>query len=198
MAGTIGVKVADGDFYPILDENSKGRRRLVLTTAHDGQSSVQLDFFRSVSKSMLDAQYVGSIVVEGMTPVRRQGASIELVVSSDGEGNVVARARDLAAPPESEPQFLTVSLRAMDSSDRPEDFPDFDPEEPEAERPVGKGAGKRAGKGRWPLAIALVFVLASLLGLGALLFLYGGGREAFPAFFRGPTHAVEPSDDLSP
>ena len=57
---TIGIKLADGSFYPILEEGTAKTYQLDLTTVKDGQTKVQIDLYRSESGSMEDAQYVGS------------------------------------------------------------------------------------------------------------------------------------------
>ena len=40
--GDVGIRVADGSFYPILEDGFRGRKRLVLTTVQDNQDSVRL------------------------------------------------------------------------------------------------------------------------------------------------------------
>ncbi|MCL1836218.1 MAG: Hsp70 family protein [Treponema sp.] len=126
MAGTIGIKIANGDFYPIIEENSPRKKRLVLTTAHDGQENVQIDLFRSLSKSMLDAQYIGSLVVESLQSRPRGDPSIEMIISCDSEGNITADAYDLDIAADGEHHTLNVSLKTIDEAARTDGFPDFD------------------------------------------------------------------------
>jgi hypothetical protein len=126
MAGTIGIKIANGDFYPIIEENSPVKRRLVLTTVHDRQKSVQIDLFRSISKSMLDAQYIGSLVVEKINSKPKGEPSIEMVISVDSNGNIKAEAYDLDAGSNGERHSLSVSLQNLDSLDELGANPDFD------------------------------------------------------------------------
>ena len=133
MAGTIGIKLANGDFYPILEENSSAKKRLILTTVHDGQESVQIDLFRSFSKSMLDAQYIGSLVVEDIKPRSRGEPSVELVISSGDGGNITADAWDRDADEDSDHHILNVSLMTLDSTDQEDNIPDFDLEKQEQE-----------------------------------------------------------------
>ena len=126
MAGTIGIKIANGDFYPIIEENSPRKKRLVLTTAHDDQENVQIDLFRSLSKSMLDAQYIGSLVVESMRKRPRGEPSIEMIISCDGEGNITADAYDLDIAADGEHHTLNVSLKTIDEAGQKDGPPDFD------------------------------------------------------------------------
>mgnify|MGYP003309919781 CR=1 FL=1 len=60
---TIGIKLADGSFYPILEEGEAKTRQLDLTTVKDGQTKVQIDLYRSESGTMEDAEYVDTLEV---------------------------------------------------------------------------------------------------------------------------------------
>jgi len=179
MAGTIGIKVANGDFYPIVGENSTAKKRLVLTTVHDNQGSVQIDLFRSISISMLDAQYIGSLVVEDIRQCRKGDPSIEMLISADAEGNITAEAYDLDASPDSDHHILNVSLRTMDTLTRPEDYPDFDmeTEEPEA-APAAFGREKERGR-KFPWL--LVAVLLIVIGLAAVWLFFPRGTDGVAA-----------------
>ena len=52
---TIGIKLADGSFYPILKEGTAEKKELNLTTVKDNQTTVQVDLYRSETESMQDA-----------------------------------------------------------------------------------------------------------------------------------------------
>ncbi|MDR0719400.1 MAG: Hsp70 family protein, partial [Treponema sp.] len=97
MASTIGIKIANGEFYSIIEENAVVKKRLILTTVHDSQKSVQIDLYRSVAKTMADALYIGSLVVENIRPRPKGEPSIELVIASNQEGEITADAVDLDA-----------------------------------------------------------------------------------------------------
>ena len=45
-AVNIGLRLADGSFYPMFDEEFRGTKRVVLTTVHDNQTSVQIDIYK--------------------------------------------------------------------------------------------------------------------------------------------------------
>jgi molecular chaperone DnaK (HSP70) len=95
VASTIGIKIANGEFYSIVEENSSVKKRLILTTVHDKQRSVQIDLYRSFTSTMADALYIGSLVVENIKPKAKGEPSIELVISSTPSGEIVADAIDL-------------------------------------------------------------------------------------------------------
>ena len=126
MASNIGVKIANGEFYPILEENSQVKKRLILSTVHDNQLSVQIDLYRSASGVMADAQYIGSIVVEKIKPKVKGEPSIELVISSNKNGDIVADAIDLDTSSGGEHYVLTVSLKSLDETSRDMEIPDFE------------------------------------------------------------------------
>jgi LysM repeat protein len=178
MASTIGIKIANGKFYPIMEENSSVKKRLILTTVHDNQSSVQIDLYRSAAGIMTDAQYIGSLVVEKIRPKPQGEPSIEMVVSSNSEGKIIAEAVDLDTSSGGEHYVLTVSLKSLDETSRDIDLPDFELETNE-EHPSGlynqankiRQESKRKSKMWLPVLIGLII----LLGLAALwLFLFGG------------------------
>jgi nucleoid-associated protein YgaU len=132
MSGTVGIKIANGDFYPIVEENSTLKKRLVLTTVHNDQKTVQIDLFRSLSKSMLDAQYIGSLVVDSLKPMTKGEPSIEMIISSDEDGNIVAEAHNMDANGKGEQRTLNVSLKTLDYASGDSDLfgLDFDENEP--------------------------------------------------------------------
>jgi hypothetical protein len=126
MASTIGIKIANGEFYSIIEENSSVKKRLVLTTVHDKQRSVQIDLYKSFTKTMADALYIGSLVVENIKPRPKGEPSIEMVISSSKNGDIIADAIDLDNSAKGEHQVLNVSLRSLDEDNRDMEIPDFE------------------------------------------------------------------------
>ena len=43
----IGIKLADGSFYPIMEDGTPCNKKLVLTTVKDNQTRVLVDLYRS-------------------------------------------------------------------------------------------------------------------------------------------------------
>jgi outer membrane biosynthesis protein TonB len=175
VPSTIGIKIANGEFYSIVEENSAVKKRLVLTTVHDKQRSVQIDLYKSFTKTMADALYIGSLVVENIKPKLKGEPSIEMVITSTKEGNITADAIDLESSANGEHQFLNVSLKSMDEDDRDIEIPDFELEQNEAP-PSGLYEKAQAVKEEeehksfpW-----LIVILVGLLLVAALLFLLRG------------------------
>lgn len=181
MVSSIGIKIANGEFYPVLEEGSTVKKRLVLTTVHDGQRSVQIDLYRSESRSMADASYIGSLVVENIVEKPKGEPSIELVIGSDGSDELSAEAVDLDANGEGERQRLNVSLQALGGAET-YDIPDF---ELESEAPSAPPAGlyEEGEPHEEPLVRRPFPLLAVLLILLALL---AAALVAWFFFFRAP------------
>ncbi|MDR0641019.1 MAG: Hsp70 family protein [Treponema sp.] len=174
MAATIGIKIANGEFYSIIDENSNVKKRLVLTTVHDNQRSVQIDLYKSDTKTMADALYIGSLVVEEIGEKPKGDPSIEMIIACDEEGHISAEALDLDTGSSGQHQYLNVSLKSLDEDNRDLDLPDFELEQQESppqglyERAnvIKKQEEKKQGRRLWPLVIILgVLVIAACLGL---------------------------------
>ena len=116
------MKVADGTYYPILEKGSGHRKRLILTTVKDQQPSVQIDLFEGNNNEIEDDKFIGSIRIEDIEAAEAGAADIELVVGLDEQGNLNARAKDLAS---GESQSLSISLDTF-SDDTIYDMPDFE------------------------------------------------------------------------
>ncbi|MDC7228377.1 MAG: Hsp70 family protein [Spirochaetales bacterium] len=111
---TIGIKIADGSFFPVLEEDASGKKKLVLTTVNDDQGSVQIDLYKGKGEELRDALYVGSLVIEDIMPAMKGEPEIELIIGIDEEGNLKAEAGDAAT---AERQSLSVSLESLDEGD---------------------------------------------------------------------------------
>jgi LysM repeat protein len=183
MASTIGIKIANGEFYSILEENSNVKKRLILTTVHDNQSSMQIDLYKSYTRSMADAFYIGSVVVENIKAKSRGGPSVELVIASNADGEITADATDLDASPSAEHMHLGVSLKSIDEDSRIADIPDF---ELESHEPPPQGLYERASaskarqnRQKFPWVVLIIIgVLIILLGLGLWFFMFRGQNSA--------------------
>ena len=125
----IGIKIADGSFYPILDGDAKQKKRMILTTVKDGQESVQIDLYRGAGETLEDAQYIGSLMVENISPANKGEAEIELDLGIDQDGQLESVAMDKASGTK---QSLSVSLKNLGEEGLYE-VPDFSFEDEEME-----------------------------------------------------------------
>jgi outer membrane biosynthesis protein TonB len=213
MASNIGIKIANGEFYPILEENSSIKKKLILTTVHDSQPSVQIDLYRSPQSTMPDAQYIGSLVVENIKPKPKGEPSIEMVISSDNDGDIIAEAVDLDTSANGEHYVLTVSLKSLDETSRDMEIPDFELEANE-EPPSGlynqaKKVRQEKAKSNWWLFVLIALLLLGLLA--AWLYFFGGmdtvrsiidkpaaGQTAQEEPARVPEPVLEPAPEPEP
>ncbi|GHU10064.1 peptidoglycan-binding protein LysM [Spirochaetia bacterium] len=175
MAATIGIKVANGEFYPIIEENSAGKKRLILTTVHDGQKSVQIDLYKSFTRTMAEAMYIGSLVVENISPKKKGEPSVELIISSNEEGIISADSIDLDGSG-AESQHLSVALKSFDD-DLSYDIPDFELETGEASDSPPPGLYAATAKYNKPgkkrsFLILIIAIIVGLLLAGVLLWFF--------------------------
>ena len=119
---TIGIKIANGEYYPILGTGEHTGKRLVLTTVNDNQESVQIDLYRGTGSSIENASYIGSLMIEDILPSQAGDPDIELVLGIDESDNLNASATDRQS---GDVKSLSVSL---DSVEVPGsyDLPDFE------------------------------------------------------------------------
>ncbi|NLJ46909.1 MAG: Hsp70 family protein, partial [Treponema sp.] len=121
----IGIKLANGQFYTILEDGKPARKRLVVTTVKDDQPSVQIDMYRGSGETAASASYIGSLVIENIPPRPKGEPDIRLELSLDDQGELLASAREEAS---GESQSLRVSLKAL-SEEETYEIPDFEFEE---------------------------------------------------------------------
>ena len=124
----IGIRLADGKFYPILEDGQPVKKRLVVTTVKDDQASVQIDVYRKAEELVEENAYIGSLIIENIPPGPKGRPDIRLDLGLDDEGNLNAYALEVAT---GEHQTLTVSLKALAEEEKYE-IPDFDFQDDEA------------------------------------------------------------------
>jgi hypothetical protein len=169
----IGLKLADGTFFPVFEQDFHGSKRLVLTTVHDNQKSVQIDLYKGMGDDVFEDAYIGSLVIENLIPSKKGAAEIELVMGIDDSGNLHAQAKD---PASGEQQALSVSLESLaQRSDY--DIPEFDIDQPPpvqsdetiTEEAYTESDGEQSRsynvkeKKRRPLAVILIILLGLIL-----------------------------------
>ncbi|MBN1838403.1 MAG: LysM peptidoglycan-binding domain-containing protein [Spirochaetales bacterium] len=91
----IGLKLADGSFYPVIDGGVAGRKRLILTTVRDNQDAVQIDLYRGEGGELDSAGYLGTLSIEEIQAAPKNDPEIELILGLDEEGTLSASAADL-------------------------------------------------------------------------------------------------------
>ena len=177
---TIGIKVADGTLYPVLEQGFTGTKRLVVTTAKDNQRKVQIDLYRGNDAALAEARYVGSLIIENIPPAAHGEPEIELSIGIDDDGSLIAEASDNRT---GESQSFSASLTTLQESDtygnaefivEPETSEGVDFEEPPLTGENYQGAqDRRARQGdrRTPNILLLVlFVILSVALVAAIAY----------------------------
>jgi nucleoid-associated protein YgaU len=196
---TIGIKVADGSFYPVLEQGFRGSKRLVLTTAKDNQRKVQIDLYRGNGSTLSAARYVGSLLIDNIPRAAQGEPEIELIMGIDADGQLSAEASD---PRTGESQRFAASLTTTPES---EVSPGAGFEEPPLTGETYPGEEerteeKRARKGPNMLLLVAFVVLGVLLVAAIAYFVYrsiqGPEVPALPA--ASTPAAAEPAAQPTP
>ena len=116
----IGIKIADGTYFPVLEENSSKRKRLILTTVNNNQSNVQIDLYKGEGEEFLNPSYVGSLTIDSIAPAEKGTPEIELKIGMNDENILDAVAKDLASGTEESLSVSVASLPDENTYDVPE------------------------------------------------------------------------------
>ena len=117
----IGIKVADGTIFPVIEEGFSGQKKLILTTVRDNQTAVQIDLYKCGGEKAEQGNYVGTLVIENIPPAPKGNPEVKVVLGVDDSGNLNARASDILT---GEQQSLSVSLESL-SPQGSYDIPEF-------------------------------------------------------------------------
>ncbi len=111
MKTSIGIKLADGTFFPILDEDALSEQNLELTTVRDHQESVQINLFKK--KDDEEPEYISSLIVEDIADGISGDPTINLKIKLDEDKNLSAEVVDEGSGAR---QSLKVSLKTLDQN----------------------------------------------------------------------------------
>lgn len=120
-SASIGIKLADSKFFPILEEGIPSSKVLDLTTVRDEQTSVQINLFRNTQENVDEPEYIGTLIIEDIENKPSGAPTIELTLTIDTLNELSAEAVDLDSGSR---QVLTVSLETLDRETL-YDLPDF-------------------------------------------------------------------------
>ena len=90
----IGIKLADGSFYPLLEEGVPAKKTLDLTTARDNQTAIIVDLYRSETNSMEGAEYAASLQIDNLVAQPNGEPDISFTVALDEENKLFAEIND--------------------------------------------------------------------------------------------------------
>lgn len=103
----IGIKLADGSFYPILDGDHAQRKRLTLTVASPGQAHAQIDILERGDDG---DRFVGSLVLDDLGTT---DGELELVVGLNADNQLDAQITDHTGE---QYQSLAADLDALEDA----------------------------------------------------------------------------------
>lgn len=103
----IGIKLADGAFYPVLPDESQQRKRLVLGAAQPSEGSVHIDLLRRDGD---EETYIGSLALQDLDPT--QDVEFELRMEIDANGDLDVFVHDSGR---TQYQSLSIPLRDLEN-----------------------------------------------------------------------------------
>ena len=89
MGKKIGIKLADGSFYPIMEDGVPQKKLMELTTVQDNQTAASIDLYRSELGTMEDAEYVDTLEISELVPHSGGEASMSFTIQLD-ENNMLS------------------------------------------------------------------------------------------------------------
>jgi lysM domain protein len=175
----IGIKLADGTFYPILSDAVRFQN-IELTTVRDNQETVQIDLFQKGET----LEYIGSLIVEDIAQKKAGESTISLKLEVDENENLKAEAADLDS---GAGQTLKVSLAAVTPNDEGNDFnlndfelsPQKDFSEMSSENFISETTAEHeaasfgAGEKKFPKWLAAILILLGIAVLVLAVLLLG-------------------------
>lgn len=104
---TIGIKLADGSFYPIFAEGEPKKITLELTTANDNQTTAMVDLYCSENENMDAAEYMDTLQIDNLVAHQNGEIDISFELELDSDNNLTASICD---PETGERSNVSLSL----------------------------------------------------------------------------------------
>ncbi len=186
---SIGVKLADRTFFPILQENTPASKELDITTVRDNQTMVQVNLYKSPDNSMANAEYIGTLIVDNLRSEPGGAPTIRLTIALDDNNELSAAVTDMETGNHNSLSVSLTSLHEDEIGDLP-DFsfpesaphfdPDFDPDlDPFDDLSFPEQLYTKQEKSNMPKVILIVLlgIIIALLIVFAVLFITGSGDK---------------------
>ena len=118
----IGIKLADGSFYPVMEEGKPARKTIDLTTVQDNQTTVHVNLYRSETGTMEDAEYVDTLEIKNLNPHANGEPSLNLELGLDENNELSANISDPETGKTSE-TFVQIASKTLSELNKvPVDF----------------------------------------------------------------------------
>lgn len=105
----IGIKLADGTFFPILEEGSPEKKEINLTTVKDNQTKVKVALYRGEKSSIDEAEYLDTLEISKMKKHPNGEPNIGLEISLDEKNELSAKIVDKESGAESQVSLSLLS-----------------------------------------------------------------------------------------
>lgn len=151
---TLGIKLADGSFYPVMEEGVAQHKQLVLTTANNNQTKVMVDLYRSANCTMDDAEYVDSLQIDNLIEHPNGEVSIEFDVSLDENNQLMAHLIDEETGQQSD-TALPLITRTLEERELTDEYAIKESEKNENSKNNAKIAARTTGVGLLAMANAI-------------------------------------------
>lgn len=113
---SIGIKLADGTFYPLLEEGNPEKKTIDLTTVMDNQTKVQVGVYRTETGSLEGAEYIDTLEITNLNPHQNGEPTLCLAIDVDENNELSAEIRDTETGRSSEFQVTLVSRTLSEAS----------------------------------------------------------------------------------
>lgn len=106
---SIGIKLADGSFYPLIQEGNPERKSLDLTTVMDNQTKVQVEVYRTETGTLDGAEYLDTLEIKNLKPHQNGEPTLLLDINIDENNELSAEIRDPETGKKSDIQVTLIS-----------------------------------------------------------------------------------------
>ncbi|MCH5150787.1 MAG: Hsp70 family protein [Spirochaetales bacterium] len=99
---SIGIKLYDDSFVPVLTEGETKNKRVVLTTGKDNQKRAVIEIYEGTSAKCSENEYLGKLSIELDRSTNKGEPAFEVNLRLDDNGVLYAKAWDQESKKESE------------------------------------------------------------------------------------------------
>jgi hypothetical protein len=187
---SIGIKLYDDTFVPVLTEGEIKNKKLVLTTVKDNQSKAIIELYEGTSDRCINNEYLGKLVISIDRETVKGEPGIEVHLRLDEAGMLYAKAWDVETGIEStikiestathriHPETMSDNeIRNLGDSGTQAKIDGYDKTATESR----KQSGDTIGIIKLILIVLIIAVIAGLVGVGLYLIVNNLGRLFKPS-----------------
>ena len=104
-AKKIGIKLFNGKFFPVIDDDETKIKKVVLTTVRNNQEKTIIELYEGESKNCINNEYLGKLVIPIKRTTVKGEPAIEVHLRLDENGILYAKAWDIDSGEQSEIQI---------------------------------------------------------------------------------------------